>query len=279
MNTQSLTTNRNVTRSRTSRFVSRLVVLMVVASLGLHELAQAVRPASATGPDMATMWDMLQNGDGQLAIELVAQTADELGGWKPAPGDVVLFDRFLDRDTRGATLDSDEHPDFSNPKFCADQAACLESFRALEQQVRFGPSMFATPQEDGSLAVRPVFDDLLSTYIEEVGHSWQEYLYETEGRGSGARTRETTDSASRKWAAGREYQIKRYILSLDGSLIALSDAQRSNLTFQICEGYANPLEHEVPGYGAPAGWPNSEGWPTSNPTPDALATFCDSTAS
>jgi hypothetical protein len=149
---------------------------------------------------------------------------------------------------------------------------CHALFLAQERQVRFGPSLFTNPVDGGSAVLRPAFGDLLSTYIEETGHSWQEYQYETNGSG-GAR-RSTTRAESDRWAHGKEYQIKSYILYLDGKLITLSDEQRANLRDAICLSYANPMGYEVPAYGAPTGWPYAEGWPTSAPTPEAFQAFC-----
>lgn len=260
-------------KSRNRVSSSQVIILIVVVVLAASQLTQ-VRRATATGPDMLTLTDMLQNGQGEAALQLVVAAAAELGSWSAAPGDELAYDPYMSRKIRGSSLDYDEFPDCGNPKVASDEQACFAQFQMLERQVRFGPSFFSTPEEGGGATPRPAFDDLLSTYIEEVGHSWQEYLFETEGRGSGARTRQTTLAESERWSFGREYQVKRYILSLNGTLVNLSDQQRSSLTAQICEGYANPLGHDVPEYGAPAGWPHPEGWPVTAPTPDELAAFC-----
>ncbi|WP_119070817.1 hypothetical protein [Aggregatilinea lenta] len=227
----------------------------------------------AAVPDVDALHDLAESGQGDAALAVVVATAATVGGWSAAPGDAVVFAPYMARDTRGAVLDYDDLPDCADPRVAVDEQSCISAFKMLEQQVRFGPSLFSTPQ-DGGAQVRPAFDDVLSTYIEEVGHSWQEYQYETEGRGEGARTRRTSKAEAVRWSTGREYQIKRYILSLDGSLIHLSGQQRSILVAQICGGYADPLGHEVPPYGPPAGWPYPEGWPTAAPTPDALNAFC-----
>ncbi len=247
-----------------------LLVGMVVFALLLF----VFKPALAVGPDLLSLADLVRNGQGEVALQQVAEFAQQLGGWMPAPGDELVFDPYMSRKVRGSSLDYDELPDCADPQVSPDEAACIRQFRTLERQVRFGRSLFTTPAEDGTDQPRPAFDDLLSTYIEEVGHSWQEYLYETNGQGSGARTRQTSKAESERWAAGREYQIKRYILSLDGTLFTLSDEQRDTLRTQICEGYANPLGHNVPLYRAPQGWPNPEGWPTTTPTIEELQAFC-----
>jgi len=174
------------------------------------------QPASAGGPEMADVMSLVADGRGQAALDLVIQAATERGGWGPAPGDAVVFDPYLSRQVRGSVLDYDELPNCSDPAISPDKDACIADFLRLETLVRFGPSLYSTPEADNSVTSRPAFDDLLSTFIEEVGHSWQEYLYETDGQGSGLRQRATTRAESERWSAGREYQIKRYILSQIG---------------------------------------------------------------
>ncbi|MBN1966662.1 MAG: hypothetical protein JW910_18565 [Anaerolineae bacterium] len=272
-------TSRNTMTTR--RIVRRALFSAVMAAAALamvaQQLAFAVGSVSATGPEVMTLLDMVADGQGQAAVQLVASTAMELGGWQAAPGDELVFDRFLSRKIRGASQDFDEMPyDCNDPNVSADPAACRSAFEIQERQVRLGWSFFTNPSDDGTPAARPAFDDLLSTYIEEVGHSWQEYLYETDGRGTGARTRQTTMAESERWSNGREYQVKMYILNLDGTLINLSDEQRISLTVQICEGYASPIGSEVPPFGAPVGWPNPEGWPMVAPSSADFQSFCAS---
>lgn len=253
---------------------ARVLALVLVLSLGAQQLAATTWRASADGPDMNTVLGLVEGGQGILAVQAVAAEAAARGGWAIAPGDELAYDRFMDRQVRGASVDFDEAPNCSNPKITFDQQACLENFRAMERAVLFGPSFFTTPQPDGSVLPRPAFDDLLSTFVEEASHSWQEYLYETNGVGTGARTHETTLAESKRWSRGREYQVKMYILNLDGKLLQLSDMQRSTLKAQICGDYANPMGHEVPSYNAPAGWPHPEGWPTAAPAQVEFDAFC-----
>jgi hypothetical protein len=101
------------------------------------------------------------------------------------------------------TLDYDDPPVAICEQSGMEMDDCLALFYTQEHQVRFGPGLFVTPTADGGAAARPAFDDVLSTYIEETGHSWQEYLYETDGRGSGSRVRQTTQAESQRWAHGR----------------------------------------------------------------------------
>lgn len=288
--------------SRQARF--RLVVrlkylvlislaLLAVLNLGIYCFGFVAQPSAPFEPDTQSLYEMMQRGDGDAALQVVAARADVLGGWGPAPGDAIVYDPDLPRLARGGTPIVDEPPlECTDARFERDRDACIRDFLVEEQQVLFGPSMFSNPEKKGVTAPRPVFDDLLSTYIEEVGHSWQEYLYETEGRGYGERTQLITQEEAQRGARGREYQVKRYILSLDGNLLALSDQQRHDLQAAICDdaGYANPAwnpllpypanqGHSVPSYGPPPGWPNPDGWPVTTPTVDELHRFCASTRS
>ncbi len=101
-------------------------------------------------------------------------------------------------------------------------------------------------------------------------------LYETGGLGSGPRTRSTTWEQTLRLVPGREYQIKRYLLYLDGRLLALSNQARNELYTAIFGSSAdsNPLGYPFPAYGAPADWPYPEGWPTTMPTQAEHTDFC-----
>jgi hypothetical protein len=273
MNTRSNTTRTQaVFGTSIQRIVTSGLIGLVALAMVAHQLWLATGMALAAAPEVSTLQDLVASGQGDVALAQVAAEALARGNWQPAPGDMVAYDPRMNRDLRGGVIDFDEI-DCSGSILLEDE--CLAQFHALEQLVRFGPSLFTTPV-NGETVLRPAFDDLLSTFIEESGHSWQEYLYETNGRGTGARTRETSLAESERWWHGREYQIKRYILNLDGDLLALSDQQRGNLRTQICEGYANPIGYDVPAWGAPAGWPRPEGWPTAAPSADELAAFCAS---
>lgn len=247
--------------------------VIIITGQQLNVMAVGPNPKDINVEDLV---NMVEQGDGQTAVAKIGEVAYTLGHFAPAPNDTVVFDPFMSRQIRGAVIDFDELPSAcvgsKNAKVSADKETCSNEFWAQEPTVRFGRSFFTTRQDDGTVVIRSA-DDILATFIEETGHSWQEYLYETNGRG-GQRILVTTMVESERWAAGREYQVKRYILSLDGRLINLSDEQRTNLKAQICVGYASPIGAEVPTYGAPADWPNPEGWPTTNPTLDELLDFC-----
>jgi hypothetical protein len=260
------------------RAAATVLALGVALSLTVGQFTLAVRPAAASGPaDVRSLYDLVQSGQGDAAVRLLADTAMEVGGWAPAPGDEVVYDPTMARNVRGAVRTIDLPPgECAIPRLSRNLTECHADLRSGENLVRLGRAAFATPRAGDDSAPRPVLDDLFSTYIEEVGHSWQEYLYETEGRGQGERTRLTSWEEGLLWMQGREYQVKMYILSLDGSLLRLSGEEREWLHHDICddEGYANPLHHRVPAYGPPPGWPNPDGWPVAAPTPDALAAFC-----
>lgn len=234
-------------------------------------------PATAAGPDMSIIVEMVNSHHEMSALEIVVTTAADLGGWGPAPGDQVVYDEAMPWWVRGEVLTADLPPaECAIPRF-SHSDHCLMASPAHEHQIRFGQALFFDTQEDGTASPRPLFDDVLSTYIEEVGHSWQEYLYETGGLGSGPRIILTTWEEAFRWRPGREYQIKRYILNLDESLIVLSEGERDRLLACICDpdGYANPLGHDVPPYGSPPGWPQPDRWLVTTPSQDDLQAFCE----
>jgi len=232
---------------------------------------------AALGPDQMALFEQAQNSIAEAALQTVADTALALGHWAPASGDEIAFDAGMARNVRGAVLVPDTAPfECSDRKLSRGMDACQRDFTVGQNLVRFGPSLFSTVMSDGSREARPVFDDLLSTYIEKTGHSWQEYLNETEGRSTGECVHPTTWEETVRYQHGWEYQVKAYILSLDGSLIRLSSEERHELYVVICDakGYANPMGDAKPSYGPPADWPNPQGWPVSAPTADEFAAFC-----
>lgn len=272
------------TKDKSWRYTCGLIILISLVALVLifagnpHHVTALDgnrRPVHVEAPTPEALFELAQIGRGDEALQLLRQLAYEIGTWGPAPNDEVVYDRFLPDNVRGAVLDFDELPiDCSDKQYSFDSDECLKVFSAIEQQVRFGYSLFAESTADGQTIPRPKTDDILATYIEEVGHSWQEYLYETDGRGIGQRLHITTLAESQRWAAGREYQVKIYILSLDGMFLQLSAQQHQHLLEQICIGYANPVNAEVPPYGAPIGWPNTAAWLTDNPPQDFLDGLC-----
>jgi hypothetical protein len=255
-----------------------IVLIVVVFFMQQVNASQPfVSSVGAAGPSMTDVVQLVQNGQSSLALQLVVDAALQMGGWGPAPGDNVVYDPSLAWTVRAEVMVRDAPPgECAMAKVARLTEECGLDLVSQQNLVRFGPSMFLNPQPEGDALPRPAFDDLLSTYIEEVGHSWQEYFFETDGLGSGPRTHMTGWEEASQWSYGWEYQVKVYVLYLDGKLLSLSDAERDALTGNICkdEGYANPLGHHVPSDGPPPGWPYPEGWPVSDPTPDELQAFC-----
>jgi hypothetical protein len=263
------------------RLALKAAALGLALSLIGRPVGLALRSAEAAAPDQDNLYQLAMTGQGSAAVQQVANAAREWGNWQPAPGNKVVFDSSLAWNVRGEVMIRDLVPEECQvPKMARMMAEdCATDLVTKQDLVRFGKSMFYERQPDGSTLPRPVFDDVLSTYIEEVGHSWQEYLFETEGRGSGARTHLTRWDEAARWGHGWEYQIKMYILNLDGTLLNLSDLEYGRLKANICDadGYANPLGRDIPTFGAPAGWPQPESWPVAAPTPEQFETFCAGT--
>ncbi len=260
-----------------------VLAILILVSLSTVQFRSKTHMAFAAVPNAAAitsydLYELTLNHDGGGAVQQLAVMANMRGKWGPAPGDSVVYDPELALSVRAAVQIAD-----LPPAECADGMMNRHTGRACdfdltEQQdtVRFGYSTFVDVADDGSMAPRLTPDDLLAVYIEEVGHSWQEYLYETEGRGRGERTRLTSWAMSEYWAAGWEYQVKRYVLSLDGTWLTLSGAAQDELKSAICAdyGYANPMHNAVSDNGPPPDWPNPLGWPTAAPTVEEFQAFC-----
>lgn len=278
MFTQRLDDGSKMATTGTTRTFWLLARLIVVVALVGGLLDAAFPPSvAAEGLDVQQLYHMASNGQGELALQEVISEAASRGSWGPAPGDVVIFDPNLVETTRAVIVVVDTAPgECAMQKPTMQTEACQRDFTVGQDTIRFGRTAFAYRDETGSLRPRPEADDLLSTYIEEMAHSWQEYLFETEGRGTGARARVTTWEDGLYWSHGWEYQAKMYVLNLNGSVLHLSDAERNLLRGSICkdDGYANPLGYHVSAFGAPPGWPNPDGWPTAEPTPAEFEAFC-----
>lgn len=252
----------------------RLVVLSLLIISNVVFLPASPR-SEAYYQVEATFHDLLARDQGDIAVQRLADIARERGGWASAPGDVAVFDASMLRLKRASTVAIDVPPTDCavSTKGEPQNLDCGRDFQHQQHQLRFGRLTFMSPLSNGTFQPRRL-DDMLSVYIEEVGHSWQEYCYETEGRCAGERTRPTTWRAGKRLVTGWEYQVKRYILSLDGQQLILSESERTELMSAICEGYANPRYRPVPEYSAPPGWPHPEGWPTHAPSADELQAFC-----
>jgi hypothetical protein len=244
------------------------------ASLYLFHPATQATGAIHSNISALTLYERVVNGQGDVAIQELAALAKARGGWEPAPGTAVFVPTM--HLTVASTIAIDMPPqDCTVQDPTAPQSPeCGRDFQREQDLVRFGPATFAETLHDGMFVPRASVDDVLSVYIEEVGHSWQEYCYETEGRCQGDRTRLTTWGEGKQRANGWEYQIKMYILSLDGTWLALSDRERAELSAAVCTGYADPQYAVMSADGPPPGWPNPAGWPTAAPTPDDFQVFC-----
>jgi hypothetical protein len=244
-------------------------------SLYLFHLTAQTTRATSVNSDPALLYELVANGQGDEAVRQLAAMAAARGGWGPAPGDEAVFAPTMRRAVASTVaIDAPPQdcavPDRTEPP----PPDCGRDYQRDQNLVRFGPATFETTRRDRTLAPRATIDDILSVYIEEVGHSWQEYCYETEGRCQGERTRLTTWGEGKQRAAGWEYQVKMYILSLDGTWLELSDGERAELSAAICAGYADPHYTVVSAFGPPPGWLNPPGWPTTAPTEEEFQAFC-----
>ena len=264
------------TRTRQYRLILGTACIIVLG-LGVYLFRLTSQPTHALNPNNSApaLFELVSNDQGDGAVGQLAALAVARGGWGPAPDDEVVYDAHLRSSQRASTQVSDYADDCEQSKFDRPGPGCFTDFTTQQFLVRFGFFTFADETDDGATVPRAL-DDMLSIYIEEVGHSWQEYLFETEGRGSGERVRLISAFESKYWAAGWEYQVRRYLLSLDGTWLTLSDAERHEIWTAMCtkKGYANPTNHVVPTYGPPPGWPNPAGWPTIAPTPNELGVLC-----
>jgi hypothetical protein len=267
-----------------AKLCALMLVMWSVFGLSIAWCRFIAQEGSLGQPDAGELYERMQAGQGAVVLRYVALVADRRWGWAPAPGDAIVYAPDLPPVLRAMRSMGDDPPlRCADPRLIypegIDVATCIKQHHALERQLRFGPSMFSDPLEGDQRGPRHALDDALATYIEEVGHSWQEYLYETEGLGEGPPTRSTSLEAERHWWQGMEYQVKRYILDLDGNLLSLSDEEHQELRAAICmdEGSANPMGHPVPPYGPPPGWPDPQGWPTSAPTAPELRVLCAAT--
>lgn len=261
-------------RARPEKRTTRRVAAFAALSLGMTITGSP--GAGEREIDLVALIHLVHDGQGAQALERVADLAASRGGWAPAPGDLVVFDPGLPWWVRGSVLTADLPPaDCAIPRFSQSER-CVPINAEIERQVRFGQALFMDHCGTDSPVPRPSLDDVLATFCEEAAHSWQEYFYETEGRGCGERTRQTGWEEAGRWIHGREYQVKVYVLSLTDYLPDLSTEERSRLYAAICapDGYACPLGHPVPSDGPPPGWPNPDGWPVSAPSPEELAQFC-----
>ena len=102
------------------------------------------------------------------------RAATEHGGWAPAPDNTVVYDFALPWTARAEVMIRDLPPsECTVPRLARITDECGLDLTSQQHLVRFGRSTFVNPQPDGTALPRPAFDDPLSTYIEEVSHSWR----------------------------------------------------------------------------------------------------------
>jgi hypothetical protein len=234
-------------------------------------------PAHATGWEPGVLYDLAQHGQGSEAIRRVTNEAEAQGGWTLAPGYQAVYDASIVFPCRAAVQVVDDPPmECSNPRLSRLSPDCDGSpiDTRLAQKVRFGPGLFMNPGPDQTLTPRPTFDDVLSTYIEEIAHSWQEYWFENQG--TAVKPGRTSYEEWLYWKPGWEYQAKRYVLALDGLWLSLSALEHAALCADICDpnGYANPTRHHVAPADPPPGWPMPAAWPLTAPSADDWESFC-----
>ena len=71
--------------------ITCLLVLLVLAMIVQgHYVTASV--GAATDLDTQALYDMAMRGDGPQALAEVRDNAEALGGWKPAPGDIIMYD-------------------------------------------------------------------------------------------------------------------------------------------------------------------------------------------
>src|SRR5690606_26647942 len=62
--------------------------MSMVLSLGVSAVR---RPEISLAPDVDTFHQLVTTDQGHVALQLLAEIADQRGGWRPAPGDETVF--------------------------------------------------------------------------------------------------------------------------------------------------------------------------------------------
>ncbi len=154
-----------------------LLVICLATLLLSNNIGTAIEPV-----DALALYHQALNGEGATAVQVLADAAARLAIRGLPPGDSVTYDPSMARNVRGQVRVADTlpvecaNPDLQpfNPWGNRYSHLCQNELLQGENLVRLGRSAFLNPADDGSATPRPCFDDLLATYIEEVGHSWQE---------------------------------------------------------------------------------------------------------
>lgn len=225
-----------------------------------------------------------------IAIELIAETAEIAGPWAPpqdyeveylAGGETVtltvdydlVYNETLDLVVRGKVANWYHTEELVCTTTALreayfgliDEASCRTQHRGLVEgnwsAVVFGRAFFEQEPATGNFGPRTATADIFSTFIEETGHAWQ--VVRTPGlpvadvvNGEGAET---------EYNKGVENQVKVYILQIPENILMMSVEQRSNFCTQIQPGaYAGGIPHED--LTSPDGWPHYELWPLEETT-------------
>lgn len=269
-----------------SRIFKTGMLSLTIAGLGWIVLGGggSIPRSAADEPEIELLCAMIHDGQGQAALGMVAQQADLLGGWTPAPDNQIVYVDGMARGLRASVpiIDVPQAecgcPDALCRRLSDGLESCTIDFSDGQDEIRFGRWFFENPTPGGGAEPRPGLDDLLATYIEEAAHSWQEYYFETGGTVQGARTHLTLYEEAYRYQRGWEYQAQAYVLNLErAGVLALSDFERGVLQGNICdpEGRAHPYSGAIMPYGPPPGWLLPEVWPLAAPTPDEWTALCE----
>ncbi|MCD4687499.1 MAG: hypothetical protein K8S97_16335 [Anaerolineae bacterium] len=206
---------------------------------------------ATTGGNRAAelLYQMTTVGEGQLAVDILAEAAKEIGGWEPAEGFPVSFVNDLSdvvpdatTGTRGITLIP--NPGMEYPRLFGLPPHSDVSSWVADRAVSGSMGIYVSPQTFLNIAgdaPHTATGDLLAIYIEEVIHSHQYNLYEHAGDSAGTIIRVINRAVQDAYGNAWEYEAKRYILSLaDAGNLHISGEQREHLVNTMRPGnYAN----------------------------------------
>ncbi len=198
---------------------------------------------------------------GQLAVEILAQAANDFGPWAPPPEYEITYASTLS--VRGQVV-----PIFSIEVYSTTLSLCFEpqdwcknNYEIYVQQnqiIKFGPGLFLLNPNDSASPLRPNTGDMFSTFIEESGHAWQ--ILQTGGFSESPDNPEALEEKN----TGYEFQVKAYVLYLSQNGIELSSQQMGRLCQDITipGGYGYVDENDtLPNASPPDNWPYRDLWP------------------
>lgn len=298
---------RQVARSILDQWLLPNIISSTSLDMTLVELYVIVE-ANMPGQNKAVellyiIWS--QEGDRDKVFEILADSAYFIGGWTPSPQDIGYIGyRSFGGGGRGGIV-ADDYPAEDIEEFlevwCRDNLGpqetvvnCKDRLRDTAELQSIIDSIENSPYERGvyfssqliltGSERRPYTGDLLSTIIEEFGHSQQEWLFESSS--DPQQSGQTSYVEIRQHGPGRELQVKLYILYLNCTgEISISSEQINNLKDHICDPTFYGINENTPlpnDYGPPTNWPHPEGWLTQNDRPNhvllcnTLNSFIDS---